>query len=346
MSNIVNGLPEGYGAHPSDTIAIIDGKTVRHCLSMTDCITAMAATMVALYHQQVVLPQRLSCDVNDRQDQLLVMPAAVNDPPLVGVKALTLYANNPSASLPAIQGFISLFDAASGRPVALIDAASITAIRTAAASAAATQVLARQDASILTLIGTGVQAETHLQSILAVRPIKTVNVWGRNKEKAQRFVEGVSATYDVEITVVEDIQTAVQAADIICTLTSAKHALIKGEWLKSGVHINLVGSHSPHRREVDSDTIKQARLFVEVKSAALIEAGDILIPISNNEISSSHILGEIGAVIAGDIPGRESDSDLTVYKSLGNAAQDLVAARIAFEAAQGRGDAQEIVWNT
>ena len=305
---------------------------------------AMSKTFEALYAQQTKLPQRLCTPLFNSANQLLTMPGALANPAVVGVKTLTLYPSNPERSLPAIQGFITLFDADTGSPIALIDAASITAIRTAAASAAATQLLAREEASTLTLIGTGIQAESHLEAILAIRPIKQVFIWGRNADKTKALVERLRCKHKMAIEYIENLQSAVSTADIICTLTASQQALIQGQWLKPGAHLNLVGSHTPEAREVDTDTIKRSRLYVEIKSTALKEAGDIMIPLNNKDIDESHIIGEIGAVIAGDIQGRQAPDQITLYKSLGNAAQDLAAAYAVYLEASKKGKTQKLLF--
>ena len=331
---------------PADTIKIdiIDGQTVRACLSIERCIPLMQQAMIAIYHEQTILPQRLAIPLFSQGDAMMAMPGAMTTPSIAGVKTLTLYPGNPAQSLPAIQGLITLFDLHTGTPVALVDAASITAIRTAAASAAATQVLANEEAQSLALIGTGIQAETHLQAMLAIRPITQISVWGRSTEKAEAFVARVKTALDpaIKIQAEQSIESAVSSADIICTLTGSHEPIIKGAWLKPGAHITLVGAHSPDAREVDAETLKRARLFVEVKSAALKEAGDILIPLQAQHINESHILGEIAQVMMGDLPGRTSPEDITAYKSLGNAAQDLVAANAALVQAREQGMAKLI----
>ena len=324
-------------------IDIIDGKTVQSCLPISECIKVINKTFQALYAQQTKLPQRLCTPLFNSANQLLTMPGALADPAVVGVKTLTLYPSNPERSLPAIQGFITLFDSDTGSPIALIDAASITAIRTAAASAAATQILAREEASTLTLIGTGIQAETHLEAILAIRPLKQVLIWGRNPDKAKALVERMRCKHTIAIETIDNLQAAVSTADIICTLTASKQPLIQGQWLKPGAHLNLVGSHTPDAREVDTNTIKRSRLYVEIKSTALSEAGDILIPLNNKDIDESHIIGEIGGVITGDIQGRQSPDQITLYKSLGNAAQDLAAANAVYVDACKKGKTQKIL---
>ena len=324
------------------TIEILDGKAVWESLSMTDCIRLMQDAAVAHHQQQVILPQRLALPLFNANDTLMMMPGAQQHPAIAGVKTLMICPDNPQAAKPAIQGLITLFDLSSGAPLALIDAPSITAIRTAAASAAATRVLAREQASSLTLIGTGLQAETHLQSIMAVRPITQVKVWSRTRENAAAFAQNNSAQYALPITPVDTIEAAVNNADIICTLTASHQPLIKGQWLKPGVHLNVVGAHTSQSREVDTETIKRSRLFVDLKSAALKEAGDILIPLKEKAISDSHILGDIAQVFLEQIPGRVSEKDITVYKSLGNAAQDLAAAYQALVQAREKGVAKTI----
>ena len=323
-------------------IDIVDGKTVRECLSMTTCIQQMKEIMVSLYKQEVLLPERIASSLFNSGEQIMVMPGALLNPSIVGVKTLTLYPSNPSLFRPAIQGLITLFDSETGSPVALIDAASITGIRTAAASAAATDVLAREDACSLALIGTGLQAETHLQAMLEVRPINKVTVWGRTLGKAEAFADRIRQTLDITIDVEQDVAAAVKNADIICTLTGSEQPILKGQWLKSGAHINMVGGHSSNAREVDTNTIKCARLFVEHKAAALKEAGDILIPLRANEVDESHIVGEIAQVFLGEIKGRQSDEEVTAYKSLGNAAQDLVAATVTLTQARQLGVAHVV----
>lgn len=316
---------------------IIDGKTVRNCLSEADCIPLMRGAMVAQQKKEVIVPNRLSLALFEPQSHFMAMPGALREPAIAGIKSLTLNPNNPSRGLPAIQGFITLFDLNTGTPVALIDAASITAIRTAAASGAASDCLAREDANSLALIGTGVQAESHLEALCAIRPIKRVWVWGRTAEKAQAFVDRVQEHHAIEIIASPDIKSAVSQADIVCTLTGSSEPILKGVWIKPGAHINLVGAHSADAREADSACIKRARVFVESKAAVLKEAGDLLIPLREQAITEQHILGEVGAAITGDIEGRVRKEDITLYKSLGNASQDLVAAYAVWMEAKSRG---------
>jgi ornithine cyclodeaminase len=229
-----------------------------------------------------------------------------------------------------IQGVIVLFDAATGAPVAVIDAVSVTALRTAAASGLATRLLAREDACSLALLGTGVQAEFHLRAMRAVRPITRVFVWGRSYEKAEAFAERHRRPGE-EIAVMPNARMAVEEADIVCTVTSSPTPVLEGRWLKPGTHLNLVGAFTPATREADTETIRRSRLFVEIRDFALREAGELLIPIGLGELTADHVVGEIGEVVAGAIAGRTRPDETTAYKSLGNVAQDLATAAFAHE---------------
>ena len=335
------------------SLDIIDSQTVYDCISMEAAVPLMTEALQAPA-RGAVLPPRVSTPLLQDDQQLLLMPGALPDPAVVGVKTLTLFPANTAQGRPAIQGLISLFDANTGAPVALVDAASITAIRTAAATAAATQVLANPNASTLALIGTGVQAATHLQAMMAIRPIDKVRVWGRSFKRAQALVDRIKVDYinakcsepnrHIVIEAVADISSALSDADIVCTLTGSATPLVLGRDLSPGAHINLVGSHSPEAREVDTETIQRARLFVELKSAALREAGDILIPLKAGEIEQSHMLGEIAEVLSGEITGRQSLDDITAYKSLGNATQDLVMAHAVWVNARHRNRVQSVAF--
>lgn len=318
-------------------IDIVDGTRVRDCLLMPACIRLMRDTMVAIYQHKTVLPQRLVTPLLNNTDYFAAMPGAMLNPAVSGAKLVTLYPHNPVVGRPAIQGLITLFDLETGEAIALVDAATITAIRTAAASAAATQALAREGARILLLLGYGVQAHTHLEAMIAVRPIDQVMVWGRSFEKAQAFAAREQKRINIGIEAVANLRCAVQSADIICTLTGSHHPIIEGEWLRPGVHLNLVGAHSPTTREVDSEAIKRSRLFVEIKKFTLQEAGDILIPLREGAFNESHILAEIAQVFLGEFSGRQSETDITAYKSLGNTAQDLAAAYAALTSAKRQG---------
>ena len=320
---------------------IINRHEVERLLPMSDCIDVMAEAMHAVSTSAVAMPPRLFTPLADDSGSLGLMPASALDPPLYGAKVIGLKPDNPSRGLPFVQGYVSLFDHDTGNPVVIIEGASITAIRTAAASGLATRELARRDARTHGIFGTGVQAVTHLEAIACVRDIDTVVVWGRDPGKARRFAEQQSQRTGLDVVATDDPAFAARC-DIVSTVTAATRPVLQGEWLQPGCHINLVGVHTPEAREVDTRAIQRARVYVDLVESALNEAGDLLVPIGEGAIDESHIVGEIGQVLAGAAPGRTSDSDITLYKSLGIAAQDLFAAARIYARALESGAGVEV----
>ena len=287
------------------------------------------------------MPLRLFSPLADGSGSLGVMPGSALDPPFFGAKVISLRFDNPAKGLPAVQGHVSLFDHETGRPVALIEGASVTAIRTAAASGLATRELAREDARSHGIFGTGVQAVTHIDAIACARDIERVVVWGRDAEKTLRFAAVQSDRTRMAVTATED-PAAAAACDVVSTVTAATEPVLKGEWLRAGTHLNLVGVHTPQAREVDSNAIRRSRVYVDLMESAMNEAGDLLIPIGDGAIDKSHILGEIGQVLAGEVPGRTDAADITLYKSLGIVAQDLFAAAHIYARAVAEGAGVEV----
>ena len=311
------------------SIKVIDAETVQRTLSMSACIDLMADTQLALSQGRIELPLRSIVPISGADNFLCVMPGENEN--IFGAKMISLFPTNPGDhDKPAIQGYIILFSKDTGTPIALIDAASVTAIRTAAASAAATRVLAQENARTLALLGYGVQADSHLEAMCAIRPIDEVRIWGRSIAKARKFVAKTRAVHSLNITAVAECQQAVSGADIICAISGAPDPIIQGHWVAPGTHVNLVGAHTATTREADSELIQRARVFTEVNQFALAEAGDLIIPIAAGEMSKDDIVGEIGAVIEGNLAGRLTERDITVYKSLGNTAQDLAAAHYIY----------------
>lgn len=304
-------------------IPYYDADTVRRVLRMDACIDLMADTQAAISRGEIAPPLRSFVPVADGRGGMGIMPG--DAPAAFGAKLVSLFAENPARGLPMIQGCILLFDRETGAPAALVEGASVTAIRTAAASGAATHALAREDACVLALLGYGVQAETHLEAMRCVRPVREVRVWGPSIEKASRFAAR-HADDGVAVTAVETAREAVSGADLVCAVSAASEPIIDGRRLAKGCHVNLVGSHSPTTREADSETMGRARVFTEITAFAMKEAGDILLAIEEGFLTEDNLAGEIGAVIGGAIEGRRSEEEITVYKSLGNVAQDLAAA--------------------
>ena len=314
----------------SEALAVFDADQVRLRLPMATCIDLLTSLHAAISRGEVQLPLRSSVPLPFEpagSNALLVMPGALADPAVFGAKLLSIYPGNGHAEPPSpvIQGHVLLFDGASGAPLALVDATSLTAIRTAAASGAATRVLARADASRLALLGYGVQAASHLEAMRVVRPIRDVRVWGPSPDKAAAFAERHSDEH-LLVRSAPSAEAAVMAADIICAVTASETPVIEGRWLSEGCHLNLVGAHSARTREADSDTLARARVFTEITEFALAEAGDLLLAIEEGALALEAVAGEIGSVFAGSLVGREHDDQITLYKNLGNVAQDLVAA--------------------
>jgi ornithine cyclodeaminase len=265
------------------------------------------------------------------------MPAALLKSGVLGVKAITFFHGNEGTELDTHQGAVLLFEAERGRLLAVIDATSITAIRTAAVSGVATKLLAREEAGDLALVGSGVQAGTHLEAMLAVRPIRRVRVASKDFERAQRFADRESKRQGIAIEPMRTIESAVRGADIVCTVTSSKEPVVFGEWIAEGAHINAVGSSVPFARELDTAAVLRSRLYVDRRESTLNEAGDFLIPKKEGAIHDDHIVGEIGEVAIGKVPARRSPGDITLFKSLGLAIEDVAAAKYIFEEARRTG---------
>lgn len=231
-----------------------------------------------------------------------------------------------TAGYPSHQGIVILFGAQHGEPLMLFDAGEITAIRTAAASALATRLLAREDAQRLAIIGSGEQARRHIEAILLVRNISRIDIWSRNAAHAESLATMVSDRYKIPIHIAPTAQAAVKEADIICTVTASKEPVIHGDWIAKGTHINAVGSSTPAARELDTSAILRSRLFTDRYESLLNEAGDFLIPKKEGAITDSFVAGELGEVLTSTKKGRADEEEITIFKSLGIASEDLFSA--------------------
>ena len=306
-------------------IRVIEAESVRRVLTMSDCIDLMEATQAAISRSENGLPLRSILPVGEGPGFFGVMPCVAGESGRFGAKLISLYAGNAAKGQAAIQGYVIVFDNVSGAPQALVEAASITAIRTAAASAAASRRLAREDASVLALLGYGVQAESHLEAMRCVRDIREVRVWGPSLQKARAF----AARHDhdgPEVAPVKSASDAVRGAHIVCAVSNASDPVVRSQDVSPGAHLNMVGAHRPHDREVDTATVERARVYTEITRFALAEAGDLILAMREGSFSQHDIVGEIGQVFAGAVPGRTRDDEITLYENLGNAAQDLATA--------------------
>lgn len=316
-------------------LLIIDHSEVVRLLPMNECIDAMEAALSGLARGEAHQPLRTIVKPTGVKGVLAMMPAFLNSPsPRFGLKAICVFPGNAAIGKDAHQGGVLLFDGVTGELQALINASAITAIRTAAVSALATRVLANEEAGDLAIIGAGIQARAHLPAIACVRNLRRVRVVARRFESARHFASDLQPDFPVLIEPVETVEAAVRDADIIVTATTSREPVLQREWLSPGVHINAVGTYSPKARELDTRTMVDARVFVDRRESALNEAGDYLIPASEGTISPKHIRAELGEVLIGASPGRNSPVEITVFKSLGLAIEDLAAAVHVFEKAE------------
>jgi ornithine cyclodeaminase len=305
---------------------ILDQHDVTTLLPMSECIDVMASTLAALARGDAILPLRTVILVPQSTDAFAVMPGYLGTPKTVGAKVITVYPGNHGTAFDSHQGAVLLFDPDNGSLAAVLDATPITMIRTAAVSAVATRLLAREDASSLAIIGSGVQAQAHLEAMLAVRPISTVRVWSRNAAHARGLATIARERFDIEALVSHSGREAVDGADIVCTTTSAREPVLFGDWLTAGTHVNAIGASQRSARELDSTAVARSRLYVDRRESALKEPGDILVPLEDGVIGADHIVGEIGELLIGARPGRRDAADITLFKSLGLAIEDLAAA--------------------
>ena len=323
-------------------VLIINDELVRKLLPMDTCIDAMEQAIVTLARDNAVQPLRSLLWQPDHAGLLGMMPGWLGEPQALGIKVVTIFPGNHGTELDAHQGVVLLFDTTDGRLLAVIDATEITGIRTAAVSAVATRHLAAPDACVLAILGSGTQAQTHLEAMLCVREITRVRVWSRRPESAERFVAAASRRWDCEIETAPTARDAVRDAGIICTTTSASEPVLEGAWIAPGSHVNAVGACLPTTRELDTEAVRQSRLFVDRRESALNEAGDFLIPRAEGAIDDEHIVGELGDVVTGRVPGRVSPGDRTLFKSLGLAVEDLAAAHHVYVTALSTGAAPDM----
>jgi ornithine cyclodeaminase/alanine dehydrogenase-like protein (mu-crystallin family) len=307
-------------------VLVVNGSETRRLLPMDECIDVMSDALAALARGEAIVPLRQIMWLPEKVGALGMMPSYIGNIDAVGLKVITVFPGNQGTKYDSHQGAVLLFEARHGQLLAIMDATSITAIRTGAVSGAATRLLARRDAGTLAILGSGVQARTHLAAMLHTRPIQKVRVWSRDAERAQRFADRESRRHATAISAVPTVQDAVKECDIICTTTSAREPILRGEWIAPGTHINAVGSSVPFARELDSTAVKIARLFVDRRESALNEAGDFLLAKKDGVIDESHIVGEIGEVMIGQIDGRRTSDEITLFKSLGLGIEDLAAA--------------------
>ncbi|MBN2137194.1 MAG: hypothetical protein JW720_05260 [Sedimentisphaerales bacterium] len=314
----------------------LNSEEVRLALPMPDAIAAMKQAFIQLSAGQVMLPARQHIDVAGEKGTALIMSCHSSEQKLMSVKFVTLFDNNQRLGLPLIQALVILSDAISGVPLAIMDGGSLTAIRTGAASGAATDILARPDAHLVAIFGAGVQARTQLEAVCSVRPIRHVRVFDPDSVQADRFAEEMTHRLGLSVERASSPAKALTDADIVCTATLSSVPVFRDCELPPGAHINAVGSYKPEVSEIPPDTVCRARVIVDHRPSALEEAGDLLIPMKQKRIDESHFSSELGEVLAGRVPGRKDRDEVTLFKSVGVAIQDLCAARQVLDNARNR----------
>jgi len=303
-------------------VLVISHADVVRLLPMDAAIKVMAEALRTTSQGGAVLPLRSMVWMPDRTGMIGLMPGYLDQPRSLGLKVVSIFPGNHAAGYDSHQGVVMLFETQHGTPIAIIDASSITAIRTAAVSGVATDALARADAGDLAILGSGVQAATHLAAMRAVRSIRRVRVWSRNPDHAHKFSRASSIAVEVMATP----RAAVEGADLICTTTAAREPILEGAWLAPGAHVNAVGACFAVTRELDAAAVARARLIVDRVESARAEAGDFLIAKAEGAVGDDHIAGELGDVLLGRLTGRRTADEVTLFKSLGIAIEDLAAA--------------------
>jgi alanine dehydrogenase len=304
---------------------IINKETIASLLSMEECISVMENTFRSLASGHCVQPLRPLMWLPDKTGILGMMPGYAGDIDVMGIKVISIFPGNKNSMYSSHQGLVLLFETKNGRPICIADADEITAIRTPAASAVATNILAKKEAETLSILGSGLQAARHIEAMLLVRKIKKITLWSRNEIHAKQLAEKVAGKINLEIKVVKNPEEAIRGSDIICTVTGSIEPIVKGEWVSKGTHINAVGACTPVARELDTATILKSKLFTDCYESLFNEAGDFIIPKNEGVIDDSYVKGEIGEILLEKKTGRTSNEEITIFKSLGLAVEDIFA---------------------
>jgi alanine dehydrogenase len=316
---------------------ILSEADLRNVLTMRDVIDAVESGFRALARGEAQIPERLRLDVPAHNGIVLEMPAYIGsresvETDALGTKIVSVFERNAARGLPIVQAVYLLLDSETGAPLSLMEGRFITAIRTAATSAVATKFMATPGTKRLAVFGAGVQAQFHIEAMIAVADVELVMISSRSVKGARALADHVRSVHGISCEVVS-LEKAAATANLICTCTTSPAPLFDGRLLAAGTHINAVGAFTPSTRELDAETVRRARVIIDAESAAGREAGEILLPISEGSIDASHVKGTLAEVILGKVPGRESPSEITLFKSCGLAIEDLVTARLAYSRA-------------
>lgn len=316
---------------------LLSETQVKALIDIDELIEALTQAHLQYSTGKAVMPVRLVVPLPDIQGRLTGMPGFLNEEKALGMKVVTYFQENPKRGLPAILATIMLFSAETGQIIALMDGGYITAMRTACASALATKMLARAETPVMGILGAGVQARAHIEALARVRKLTKIKIYSPSGTSAPRIREELEPAIGIPIEVPASAEDAVHDSDIVVTVSTAKQPIVRPHWLKPGAHINAVGSHRPDLREIDGATLARAKIVVDSREAIMAECGDILLALKEKSITPDAIHAEIGELLAGSKAGRISDDEITLYKSVGIAIQDVAAAHLVYRKALVRG---------
>ena len=323
---------------------ILSETDVRQLLSMDDLIQSMESALAEFSSGRTQQPLRTVLEIGPGHALFGVMPAFMPASGALGTKLVTVFGTNAALGLPSHLATILLMDSTTGELLSVMDGRYITEARTAAVSAVSVRLLAREDAGVLAILGSGVQARSHLRAFSHVRALRDVRVWSPSEIRRRGFADEMHRAIAVPISPVATAREAVDGADLVVLATAAREPILRSEWIADGAHIAAVGACRPDQREMETGLIKRARVFVDSRTGALAEAGDLVLPIREGAIDASHIAGELGQLAAGAVAGRQSPGDVTLFKSLGMAVEDVAAAHLAYQRATERGLGRGIPW--
>jgi alanine dehydrogenase len=323
-------------------IRILSREDVQQALPMGQAIEAIKAAFAQLSTGQADVPLRAALEVDRHNGVTLFMPGYLAEDDQMAVKIVSVVNDNPTKGLPLIHALVVVVDATTGRPAAVMDGTVLTALRTGAASGAATDLLARRDVHTAAVFGAGAQGRTQLEAVCAVRPIREARVYDVSPKQAAAYADEMSQRLSLPVQVAETPAEAVRQADVICTATTSSSPVFDDADVCPGTHINAVGAYTPRMQEVPAETVLRARVVIDHHEASLAEAGDLLIPLGQGLMTEAHIYAELGEIAAGHKPGRASSEEITLFKSVGVAVQDVAAAAAVLEAAQRLGLGTEV----
>ena len=316
---------------------LLTERDVRDLLSMDDLIDAMRGALAEFSCGRVQQPLRTVLEIGAQHAFFGVMPAYIPAAGALGTKLVTVFGSNAALGLPSHLATIVLLDATTGELLSIMDGRYITEARTAAVSAVSARLLARPDAGVLAILGSGVQARSHLRAIVRVRRVREIRVWSPSPGRRQAFADGMHAEIDAPIHATASAREAVRGADLVVLATASREAVVENGWIDDGAHIMAIGACRPDQREMDAALVARARVVVDSRAGALAEAGDIVLAIREGAVTEGHIAAELGELAAGAAVGRTSGGEVTLFKSLGMAVEDVAAAHLAYRRATERG---------